>query len=80
MLCRCVLQFRPISHPSRASSLHDLAQCLADQFRQRRTKADLNEAISLEQEALLLRISGDPDYDISRQSLMDYRKMMINTK
>ncbi|KAI6019265.1 hypothetical protein BKA83DRAFT_4303554 [Pisolithus microcarpus] len=80
MLCRCVLQFRPTGNSNRASSLHDLAQCLADRFRQTRTEADLDEAISLEQEVIQLRTPGDPGYDISRQSLADYLKMMIYFK
>ncbi|KAI5988113.1 hypothetical protein EDC04DRAFT_2912663 [Pisolithus marmoratus] len=46
-LHRYVLQFRPTGHPSRASSLHDLAQCLVDRFRQRPATAGLDEAIYL---------------------------------
>ncbi|KIO09045.1 hypothetical protein M404DRAFT_114260, partial [Pisolithus tinctorius Marx 270] len=57
---RYVLQLHPTGHSSRALSLHDLAQCLAERFRQQSTVADLDQAIRLEQEALQLFVRGDP--------------------
>ncbi|KAI6155066.1 hypothetical protein BKA82DRAFT_114260, partial [Pisolithus tinctorius] len=57
---RYVLQLHPTGHSSHALSLHDLAQCLAERFRQQSTVADLDQAIRLEQEALQLFVRGDP--------------------
>ncbi|KAI6003213.1 hypothetical protein F5J12DRAFT_166510 [Pisolithus orientalis] len=78
-LCRIVLQFRPTGHPSRASSLHILAQCLADRFRQQLAAAGLDEAIALEQEALQLFTPEDPGYNISRRCLTTYLQMKIRS-
>ncbi|KAI6154927.1 hypothetical protein BKA82DRAFT_4072938 [Pisolithus tinctorius] len=69
-LCQYVLQSRPTDHPGHASSLHDLAQCLAHRFRQQPAAADLDEAIALEQEALELLPPEDPGYEASRRSAM----------
>ncbi|KAI6152720.1 hypothetical protein EDD17DRAFT_1132097 [Pisolithus thermaeus] len=71
------LQLCPAGHPNRASSLHDLAQCLADRFRRQPTATDLDKAIVLEQEALELLACGGPSYDISLRCLMDCIQMKI---
>ncbi|KAI6006545.1 hypothetical protein F5J12DRAFT_913099 [Pisolithus orientalis] len=78
-LYRYVLQFRPTGHPSRASSLCDLAQCLAEQFRQQSNLADLEEAIALQQEVLQLLASEDPRYAMSQRCLMAYLQLKISS-
>ncbi|KAI6024696.1 hypothetical protein BKA83DRAFT_4251037 [Pisolithus microcarpus] len=75
-----MLQFCPTGHPNRASSLHGLAQCLADRFCRQPTATDLDEAIVLEQEALQLLVRGDPGYDTSRRCLMAYVQMKIKAQ
>ncbi|KAI6006548.1 hypothetical protein F5J12DRAFT_99016 [Pisolithus orientalis] len=75
-----MLQLRPTGHPSRASSLHDLAQCLADRFRQQLTATDLAEAIALEQEVLQSLVRKDPGYDVSRRCLTAYVQMKISSQ
>ncbi|KAI6137776.1 hypothetical protein EDD17DRAFT_1771229 [Pisolithus thermaeus] len=77
---RHTLQFCPSGHPNRASSIHDLAQSLADRFRKQSTAADLDEAIALQQEALQLLGRGGAGYDISRRSLATYVQMRIRTQ
>ncbi|KAI5992102.1 hypothetical protein EDD15DRAFT_2368366 [Pisolithus albus] len=77
---RRTLQFRPSGHPNHASSLHDLAQCLADRFREQTTATDLDEAIALQQEALHSLGHGEAGYDISRRSLATYVQMKIRTQ
>ncbi|KAI6141769.1 hypothetical protein BKA82DRAFT_832879 [Pisolithus tinctorius] len=77
-LYRYILQFYLISHPDRASSLHDLALCLADLFRHQHVAADLDEAIVLEQEALQLLIPDDPGYNISLYNLTACLHMKIS--
>ncbi|KAI5999865.1 hypothetical protein F5J12DRAFT_270615 [Pisolithus orientalis] len=77
---RYVAQFRPTGHPSRASLLHDLAQCLVDRFHQRPVAADLDGAIALEQEALQLFTPGDPGYNLSRYYLITYLQMKIKSR
>ncbi|KAI6018049.1 hypothetical protein BKA83DRAFT_681843 [Pisolithus microcarpus] len=77
---RHTLQFCPTGHPNRASSLHGLAQCLADRFREQPAEADLDEAIALQQEALQLLRRGDAGYDISRRGLTAYVQMKIRTQ
>ncbi|KIO09098.1 hypothetical protein M404DRAFT_306441 [Pisolithus tinctorius Marx 270] len=75
-----MLQLRSTGHPSRASSLHDLAQCLADRFRQQLTATDLAEAIALEQEVLQPLAREDPGYDVSRHCLTAYVQMKISSQ
>ncbi|KAI5988773.1 hypothetical protein EDD15DRAFT_2198856 [Pisolithus albus] len=79
-LYRHTLQTCPAGHPDRASSLHDLAQCLADRFREQLAAADLDEAIPLQQEALQLLGPGDAGYDISQRCLMTYVQMKIKAQ
>ncbi|KAI6137784.1 hypothetical protein EDD17DRAFT_1881720 [Pisolithus thermaeus] len=77
---RHMLCFRPAGHPDRASSLHDLACCLADQFREQPAEADLDEAIALEQEALCMIMRRAPDYHVSRLCLTAYLQMKFNSR
>ncbi|KAI6024694.1 hypothetical protein BKA83DRAFT_4251007 [Pisolithus microcarpus] len=77
---RHTLRFRPVGHPNRASSLHDLAQCLADRFREQPAAADVNLAIVLEQEALHLFVRGVPGYHVSRRCLAAYLQMEFNSR
>ncbi|KAI6012671.1 hypothetical protein F5J12DRAFT_912036 [Pisolithus orientalis] len=79
-LYRYILQFRPTGHPNRASPLHDLAQCLADRFRQQPVAVDLDDAIAFEQEVLQLLVRGDPDYDVSRLCLTAYLQMKFTSQ
>ncbi|KAI6016702.1 hypothetical protein PISMIDRAFT_43954, partial [Pisolithus microcarpus 441] len=59
-LYRAALELLPVEHPDRASSLHDIAQCLADRSRQKSTATDLDEVVAAEQEALRLLELGNP--------------------
>ncbi|KAI5981312.1 hypothetical protein EDD15DRAFT_406612 [Pisolithus albus] len=77
---RHTLQTCPAGHPNRASSLHDLAQCLADRFREQPAAADLDEAIALEQEALRLLVRGVPDYHVSRACLSACLQMQFDSQ
>ncbi|KAI6001456.1 hypothetical protein EDD15DRAFT_2193060 [Pisolithus albus] len=77
---RHVVQFYRTGHPDRASSLHDLAQSLADRFHEQPTAADLDEAIALQQEALQLLGPGDAGYDVSQRCLMTYVQMKIKAQ
>ncbi|KAI6024607.1 hypothetical protein BKA83DRAFT_424790 [Pisolithus microcarpus] len=77
---RHTLQTCPAGHPSRASSLHDLAQCLADRFREQPAAADLDEAITLEQEALQLLVRGVPDYHVSLGCLSACLQMQFDSQ
>ncbi|KAI5982333.1 hypothetical protein EDD15DRAFT_150699 [Pisolithus albus] len=79
-LYRHSLQSCPAGHPNRASSLRDLAQCLAYRFREPPAGADLDEAIALQQEALLFLGHGDAGYDVTRRSLTAYVQMKIKTQ
>ncbi|KAI6042963.1 hypothetical protein EDC04DRAFT_868789 [Pisolithus marmoratus] len=80
ILCRYVLQFRSTGHPNRPSSLHHLAQCLVDRFRQQTAIVDLDDAIALEQEALQLLMHGESDYDMSRRCLTACLQMKFDSQ
>lgn len=71
-LYRAALELRPVEHPDRASSLHDIAQCLADRSRQKSAATDLDEVIAAEQEALQLLERGNPGFDVSQRCLADH--------
>ncbi|KAI5993006.1 hypothetical protein EDD15DRAFT_2441273 [Pisolithus albus] len=77
---RHALRFQLTGRPSRASFLHDLAQCLVDRFRQCTTTADLDDAIALEQEALHLLDREDPEYDASRRCLIHCLKTKFSSQ
>lgn len=75
-----MLQLCLVRHPNRVSSFHDLAQCLAEWFHQQPTASDLDQAISLEQEALQLLVRGDPGYDASWKCFTAYLRMKITSQ
>lgn len=77
-LYKYVLQLRPAGHASHPTNLHDHAICLIERFHVTTVVDDLEEAISLEQEALELSVPGDPSYDASKDSLATCLQMEIS--
>jgi len=59
----------PAPHPDCSTSLNDLANALQTRFEQRGASNDLDEAISLHREALLLRPASHPDHSMSLNNL-----------
>ena len=54
-----------VPHPDRAKSLDNIAAALVTRYKQRGASNDLDEAISLHREALLLRPAPHPDRSVS---------------
>ncbi|KDR83264.1 hypothetical protein GALMADRAFT_89121 [Galerina marginata CBS 339.88] len=59
----------PAPHPDRSSSLYNLANALKTRFEQRGAANDLDEAISLHQEALVLQTAPHPHRSTSLNNL-----------
>ncbi|KIJ90397.1 hypothetical protein K443DRAFT_549293, partial [Laccaria amethystina LaAM-08-1] len=59
----------PGPHPDRSTSLNNLANALQDRFERRGAPNDLDEAMSLHREALLLRPAPHPDRSTSLNNL-----------
>ncbi|KDR83220.1 hypothetical protein GALMADRAFT_874858 [Galerina marginata CBS 339.88] len=57
------------THPDRSASLNNLANALKARFEQQGASNDLNEAISLHREALLLQPATHPDHSTSLNNL-----------
>ncbi|KAI6038372.1 hypothetical protein EDC04DRAFT_2694684 [Pisolithus marmoratus] len=72
MLHIYVLQLHPAGHASHPLYLHHLTLCLIERFHDKAIVDDLDEAISLEQNALELSAPGDPSYNASKESLATY--------
>ncbi|KAF9062544.1 CHAT domain-containing protein [Rhodocollybia butyracea] len=68
-LNREALLLRPVGHPKRTSSLHNLSLGLRDRFELTGHIEDLEESIQLDREALLLRPVGHPKRASSLQNL-----------
>ncbi|KIO07468.1 hypothetical protein M404DRAFT_23972 [Pisolithus tinctorius Marx 270] len=79
MVLQQVIRLRPARHPARASSLHALALCLVDRFRENATRADLDKAIEFQQAATDLLTPGDPGYDLLLERLITYLHMKIRS-
>ncbi|KAI6011599.1 hypothetical protein EDC04DRAFT_769661 [Pisolithus marmoratus] len=79
-LHRYVLQLRPAGHASHPSYLHDLALYSVQRFHETASVGDLDEAISLEQNALELSVPGDPIYEASKDSLATCLQMKISAQ
>ncbi|KAG2099630.1 CHAT domain-containing protein [Suillus discolor] len=71
-LHRDALLLRPPGHPSRSSSLNNLALYLRDKFLQRGIMSDLDESVELYWDALLLRPPGHPSRSSSLNNLALY--------
>ncbi|KAF8191206.1 tetratricopeptide repeat-containing protein [Pholiota molesta] len=64
-----VLLLRPAPHPDRSQSLNNLGNALQTRFEQQGAQSDLDEAISLHQEALLLRPAPHPHRSLALDNL-----------
>ena len=70
----------PASHPNRAQSLNNIATGLHIRFEQRGVSKDLDEAISLHREALLLRPALDPERSMSLNNLANALQTRFNQR
>ncbi|KAG2070866.1 hypothetical protein BDR04DRAFT_1155112 [Suillus decipiens] len=66
---RIALHSCPPGHPNRSLSLYNLATSLQNRFKQRGVISDLDEAIKLRQDALVLRPPGHSDRSTSLNTL-----------